>query len=287
MKHTRHAQRMPSIYDELRTALVVHRTGSMANAARALGVTPSTVSRQIGRLRELLGFYPFVRTDGNWRLNPALIKLVEAFESAEGTLASELHRLNQRDPDLKREIKIAGPASLLTHVLIPNQRALAAAHPSVVPVFERRVNADGLGPHDVVLAFQPPETGRLKVRRCGTLEYLLYATGSWKPGDGWVTLIDRYASQHYENLKAHFGSEATLKLDSFDQALKAIRELDLAGPLPHVLARNVQGVSPLDGDNYQVQHDVFLIHHESRSNDPDLRSTVDWILDSLAETLNR
>lgn len=283
MKHFDNSKPIPAIFDELRTVLVVHRSGSMAEAARALGVTPSTVSRQVSRLREVLGFYPFVKTDGNWHLNPSLLKLVEAFETAEGMLSNELRRLHHADPGIKREVKIAGPASIISHVLIPECPALMEIHQQVVPVFERRVHAEGLGPHDIVIAFRPPEVGRFKVKRCAPFNFALYAPQGWKRGDGWLTLIDKYASAYMEERRQFFGAEPTLKTDSFDQALKAMMALNLASSLPEPVARSTPGLTRIDAREMEVSLDLFVIHHESRSNDPEIRATVDWIIHSLTK----
>lgn len=283
MKHFDTSKPMPAIFEDLRTVLVVHRSGSMAEAARTLGVTASTVSRQVSRLREVLGFYPFVKTDGNWRLNPALLKLVDAFETAEGMVASELRRLNQHDPDLKREVKIAGPASILSHVLLPACADIMSDHPQVVPVFERRLNAEGLGLHDVVIAFQPPGAGRFKVRRCASFKYALFAPEGWQMGDGWITLIDKYAAAHTDDAERFFGRAPSLKTDSFDHAVRAMHRLNLAGPLPLAVARNVSGLKRLDTRELEVSQDLFVIHHESRSSDPDIRATVNWVVQCLED----
>ena len=281
MKQFDSSNPIPSIFEELRTVLVVHRSGSMAEAARELGVTPSTVSRQVSRLREVLGFYPFVKTDGSWRLNPSLLKLVDAFETAEAMLASELRCLNQDEAGLKREVKIAGPASIISHILIPECADLAEKHPQVIPIFERRLNAEGLGLHDIVIAFRPPEAGRLKVQRCAAYNYALYSPETWEKGDGWITLIDKFAAAHNEDAQRFFGRAASLKTDSFDQSLRAMRLLGLAGPLPIPIARTVHGLKRLDATEMEVSLDLFVIHHESRSDDPDIRATVDWVIQNL------
>ncbi|WP_372614529.1 LysR family transcriptional regulator [Aquicoccus sp.] len=283
MKQFNLSQPIPAIFDEMRTVLAVHRSGSMAEAARVLGVTPSTVSRQVSRLREVLGFYPFVKSDGNWRLNPSLMNLIEAFENAEGMLANELRRLtqNEANPDAKREVKIAGPASIIAHVLIPQCPDLAENRPQVLPVFERRVNAEGLGLNDIVIAFHPPSAGRFKVRRCATFDYALYAPEGWEMGGGWITLIDKFAAAHIEEGQRIFGCAPSLKTDSFDQAARAMQILGLAGPLPRAVARNTPGLKELDVEDFAVTVDLFVIHHESRSDDPEIRATVDWIIRSL------
>lgn len=210
-----------------------------------------------------------------------LLKLVDAFETAEGLVASELRRLNHQDPDLKREVKIAGPASIISHVLIPACPDIMRDHPQVVPVFERRLNAEGLGLHDVVIAFQPPGAGRFKIRRCAKFDYALYAPEGWEKGDGWITLIDKFAADHTADAERFFGRAPSLKTDSFDQAIRAMHRLNLAGALPLAVAQNAPGLKRLEARNLEVSRDLFVIHHESRSSDPDIRATVNWVMQCL------
>jgi len=269
------------LFDDLHVLLAVYRCGSMTRAADELDTTTSTVSRQIGRLREQLGLSPFVKSDGGWLLNPRLSGLIEAFEHADGVILSELARITETAPDAARDIRIGAPPSTISHVLIPAIGTLWQARPYLRPVFENRVFETGLGMSDVALVFTPPESGRLKIRRGGALPFAVYAPRGWQKGDGWVSLTDRYSAQYAEARRAFFGRDATLKADSYAQVTPAMRQLGLAAVLPTVIAADEPDLVHVPGSGLDVTRDLYLIYHESRSDDADLRAVVDWILQNL------
>jgi len=274
------------LFDDLRVLLAVHRCGSMTRAAEEMETTTSTVSRQIARLREELGITPFVKSDGGWLLNPRLASLIEAFEHADGMIFSELNRVSDGAPDKARDIRIGALPSIISHVLIPGMTDLWQDRAHLRPVFENRVYEIGLGMSDVALVFDLPESGRLKTRRCGALPFALFAPRGWQHGDGWASLTDRYAAQYAEARRAFFGSDATLKADSFAQVVPAMRSLGLAAVLPTVMAEDEPDLVHIPDTGLDVARDLHLIYHESRSDDTDLRATVDWICRQLADLPN-
>lgn len=269
------------LYDDLHTAQVVHRCGSMTSAATEMGTTTSTISRQIGRLRDMLGLYPFIKTDGGWQLNPALGDLLGVFEQVDGMLESEIARLKPDNPQKCREIRIGAPPSVLSHILVPMLRDLLAVKPGIRPIFEGRVHENVLGTSDIAMVFQPPEAGRLKIRRGGSLAFGIFAPQGWRPGDGWVSLTDRFSAPWQAARRGFFGSDPCLKVDSFTQVLQAMRHLGKAGALPVVVAMDDPGLQRLKTPGLEVNRDLYLIYHESRSRDPDVRATADWLMRCL------
>lgn len=258
----------------------------MTRAAEELDTTTSTVSRQVSRLRSELGISPFVKSDGGWLLNPRLSGLIEAFEHADGMIFSELARVTESTPDEARDIRIGALPSIISHVLIPKVAQLWRERPHLCPVFENRVYEANLGMSDVAIVFTPPETGRLKTRRCGALPFALYAPRGWHRGDGWASLTDRFAARHAEARRAYFGRDAALKADSFAQVIPAMHSLGLAAILPTVMAAGDPDLVHVPESGLDVTRDLYLIYHESRSDDEDLRAVVDWILRHLASLPN-
>jgi DNA-binding transcriptional LysR family regulator len=271
------------LFDDLRVLLAVHRCGSMTRAAEELETTTSTVSRQIARLRDELGLSPFVKSDGGWLLNPRLASLIETFEHADGMIYSELNRVSEIAPDETRDIRIGAMPSIISHVLIPAMAGLWQDRAHLRPIFENRIFEAGLGMSDVALVFNLPESGRLKTRRCGPFPFALYAPRGWQRGDGWASLTDRYAAQYADQRRAFFGSDAALKADSFGQVVPAMGCLGLAAVLPTVMAANNPDLLHVPGSGLDVARDLYIIYHESRSDDADLRAVVDWICGQLSD----
>ncbi len=274
------------LFDDLHVLLAVHRCGSMTRAAEELDTTTSTVSRQMARLRAELGIAPFVKSDGEWIVNPRLAALIETFEHADGMIFSELTRVIESAPDEARDIRIGALPAIISHLLVPALGTLWETHAHLRPIFETRVYEAGLGMSDVALVFTPPERGRLKTRRCGVFPFALYAPRGWRKGDGWASLTDRYAAQYAAARRAFFGREAALKADSFSQIIPAMQSLGLACVLPTVMAGDAPDLVHVPGSGLDVTLDLHLIYHESRSDDEDLRAVVSWILRHMSALPN-
>lgn len=271
------------IYDDLRVVLTVQRCGSMTNAASEIGTTTSTVSRQIARLRETLGIYPFVKSDGDWQLNPALRDLVTAFEQADGMLESELARLQSYQPTARRDVKIGAPPTVLSHMLCEGMNAFVRANAGIRPVLESRVLESGLGTTDISVVFHPPESGRVRVKRCGVLDFALFAPRGWRNGDGWVSLGERLAGPYIQARRHFFNSDPTVLVDSFPQAIRVMRDIGVAGALPVIIAAQEPDLELIGPAGLDVTRDLYVIHHETRSADPDIRATVNWVSTQLTE----
>lgn len=275
------------LFDDLRMVLAVHRCGSMTRAAAEFDTTTSTVSRQIARLRAALGVSPFIKTDGTWLLNPRVNALIEAFEQADGMIASEIGRLGLSDPDAPREIRIGTLPSLISHALIPAVGKLQEQTPGLRPLFENRIHELGLGTSDIAVSFALPESGRIKARRCGQFAFALYAPRSWRHGQGWVSLTDRFASRYAPARKRWFGDDPMLKVEGFAQAVVAMRSLAMAGVLPVVVGDAEPDLVHIPDSGLDLSRDLYLIYHESRSEDADLRHVIDWICEQTAKLPER
>ena len=99
-------------YHQLRTFLVVTRTGNLTRAAREINATQPTVSLQLQALRRFLGATLFEPPSGGFRLTPAGEKLRRYAEEALGGLST----LQQDVATLQGSV--AGPLAIgLTYVM--------------------------------------------------------------------------------------------------------------------------------------------------------------------------
>jgi DNA-binding transcriptional LysR family regulator len=149
------------------TLMAVAETGSFARAAEVLGLSPSGVSRAIGRLEARLGLRLFDRnprattmTTAGRRLVADLAPLVAAMEEATRSAADEAHAVQGR-------LRVNCDPWFASLLLVPRLQAFLDAHPKLeldVVVRDRLGDliSDGF---DAAVRFGEPEPSALITRK--------------------------------------------------------------------------------------------------------------------------
>ena len=115
----------------LRTLVLVVDTGSFTEAGKKSGLTPSGVSKQLGRLEDVLGVRLFERTTRKVRPTLAGLELClrvrplfESFEDAARAVSDQRERIEGR-------LRISAAPAYGRAVLIPALQLLSDAHPGL------------------------------------------------------------------------------------------------------------------------------------------------------------
>ena len=164
-------------WDDLRVALAVARSGTLARAGATLGLDATTVGRRLATIHERIG-QPLFERHGTalaaTRAGREVIAELEAMEAA--ALAAE--RKLAATPAAAGPVRIAATDSFTLAILLEMMRPLADELPGIEleivaaqPVADlRRREAD------VSLRFARPHAGDLRGRRVGGLRWSLYAS---------------------------------------------------------------------------------------------------------------
>src|SRR5689334_8785319 len=119
-------------WNDLRYLLAVHRGGSLAGAAKALGVTKATASRRLAALEEALGTELVARTpDGLTLTEAGRIALSSAEEMARIAAAIESRLGNAEDGAVRGTVRLTAPQWLAERLLLSELPALRAQHPGL------------------------------------------------------------------------------------------------------------------------------------------------------------
>ena len=118
-------------WDDLRYILAVHRGGSMAGAARLLGVSHVTVFRRVEAIEKSLAVRLFERKKQGYEATPAGQDMVEQAAQIEEQIKAVEARVWQHDCQVKGTLRITATDSFNTVVLPPIIASLCAQYPDL------------------------------------------------------------------------------------------------------------------------------------------------------------
>jgi DNA-binding transcriptional LysR family regulator len=165
-------------WDDLRFVLALSRAGSLARAARTLGVDHTTVGRRIEAIESDLGVKLFTRASTGYvataeaeRLWPGIERIEEA------VLALERGAHAQRDT-VEGTVRITSPETFGACYLAPRLAALGRAHPNLTIELLAAGEVLDLARREADLAVRlfRSRHDNLVVRRAGSLSHGLYAS---------------------------------------------------------------------------------------------------------------
>ncbi len=119
-------------WDDVRIFLALHREGTLALAARRLGVDTSTASRRLVALEEALGARLFDRTRDGLQPTSAAEQLLAHAEEAERGMMSIALAASGLDVRAEGTVRITAPPGIIELFLAPVLVELHRSHPRLV-----------------------------------------------------------------------------------------------------------------------------------------------------------
>jgi DNA-binding transcriptional LysR family regulator len=164
-------------WDDLRYILAVANAGSLAGAARDLGVNHTTVLRRINAFEETRGLRLFERLPSGYTLTPGGEQLLAAARAMAGVVDDLERKLSGQDLRLEGIIRVTTTDTLMASVLPPMLARFAAAHPGITLEILTGNTIANLTRRDADVAIRtvgaPPDT--LVGRKVTAIAWALYA----------------------------------------------------------------------------------------------------------------
>jgi DNA-binding transcriptional LysR family regulator len=173
-------------WSDLKFFLELSRGGTLAAAARKLGVDNTTVGRRLAALERDLGAKLLARTPDGTTLTPAGEAIRTAAEQMEQAVFRGEQQALGADRKLSGLVRIATTEMLGELVVMPALRVLHERHPQIrVELIAGSSKLDlARREADVALRYTRPESGDLVVHRAGTVAFAAYASKEYLAARG-------------------------------------------------------------------------------------------------------
>ncbi|MDH5352937.1 MAG: LysR family transcriptional regulator [Gammaproteobacteria bacterium] len=260
-------------WDNLRYVFMVANKGSIAAAARVLGVNRTTVLRRINAFQDSLNCRIFVRSDSGYVLSPEAEKMIDAAREVENTLFDMQREIVGRELKLEGEVRATTTDSLVVSLLGPHLASFQKRHPYIVVNLLSGNGVLDLNRRDADVAIRPtksPDPGLTGHRLCD-LEFGVYAAPDLINHQekinifdlNWVGLDDSFAGTQLLNwYRSEIKPESvTMRCDSFvTLRMAAENGLGLA-LLPHFLGDSSDQLIRLDAPTADLTTGLWILTH--------------------------
>lgn len=275
-------------WDLLRAFEAVVRLGSLSAAARSLGVSQSTMSRQIAQLEEFAGAPVLMRgsparpTERGAPLVASATRMLEASRAADAALDDAAR--------VQGEVTLATVGEIARWVLAKEIPRLFRAHPALRlrVVVDARVRSLAAGEADLSLRMARPAKGDLVARSLHVERYAYFASKKLPLGKDapWIGLTGAFAllpeQRHAEQTFA--GRAPRLSVEDVEGLAVAVEAGVGVAVLPRGLAARLDDVVEISPESVGgapkaplPARDFWLVVHRSKQRVPKVRAVMDWM----------
>jgi DNA-binding transcriptional LysR family regulator len=269
-------------WDDLRYVLAVHRTGSLAGAARALNVSHVTVFRRIECLEKDLGVRLFDRKRQGYVATALAAEIVQQAEQVEEQINALERRVWRQDSEVHGTVRLTSTDTISATVLPGVLARLREKHPRLV--IENIISHDqfSITRRDADIAIRhtisPPEM--LIGHPLTQVHYAIYAGKKFAPRRGgkppdfarlpWVSPDDSPVEYRFIKWIREHGHEpqVVLRCNSFVALAGAVKAGVGVGILSCFTAESLGGLVRLSPPIREVEWQYWVLTH------PELRDVA-------------
>jgi len=288
-------------WNHIRAFLAVVQQGSLSGAARELGQTQPTLSRQISNLEAALQTTLFVRGTRETTLTDTGAALFEQVQNM-ADAASQISQIAAgRNETVEGTIRITATDAVVCYVLPRCLKVLRETHPGVhVELIPSSASTD-LARHeaDIAIRHVRPDQPDLIARRIGDFDVSLFASQEYLNSLGNPSQASDFASadfigfEHAERLVEQVnGFGVPVTRDNFSLVATSgvvIYELARQGLgialLPKTVAAAQFGLKEILPDLVRPQLPVWLVSHKDVQTKARIRLCFDLIAETLKDYL--
>lgn len=281
-------------WDDLRFLVTLGREGTLAAAARQLGVDQTTVARRLRTLEQDLGTPLFERNDGLWRPTAVGGRVLERAGRIEEDVAGISRLAEAGAAAVGGVVRITAVGAFIGDWLVPRLPGLYTRHPELC--VDLVASNDNLNvarrEADIAIRLARPASGDLLIRKLADVGFALYgaARGDLQVSAGdWVAYNEDLAhTPEMRRLQAMLGSgRIRLRANSVRGLARAVADGVGQGLLPCFLADLDPRLARLSGPHPVLSRELWMLIHPDARPLPRVAATADWLVACFGEEAGR
>ncbi|MEJ6404272.1 LysR family transcriptional regulator [Yoonia sp. 2307UL14-13] len=263
-------------WNALKSLLALARAGTLTGAARALGVSDTTVARQVKALESDLGIVLFARDQaGRYRVTSEGAEVLAQAEAVARANAEIEALAGRKGAHLAGVVRVSSVPVLINRMLVPRLPKFWETYPEVqVELAPEARNLDLTRREaDLAIRFARPVAGGLRVRarKLGALAFGVFGPASTAPDLPWIAYDDAHDSLPQARwLQRQQGAVSKLRVADVETALEAVAAGLGRSLLPIIAVKDDPRLQSVT-DMSPVIRDIWLLSH---ADDPK-RGAVD------------
>ena len=264
-------------WDDLRFLVTLGREGTLAAAARRLGVDQTTVARRLRALEEHLGTPLFERNDGLWQPTAVGARVLERAGRIEEDAVGGV-------------VRITAVSALIGEWLAPRLPGLYARHPELC--VDLVASNDNLNvarrEADIAIRLARPASGDFLIRKLVAVGFAVYgaARGDLRVSAGdWVAYNeDLDHTPEMRRLHAMLGDgRIRLRSNSLRGLTRAVAGGIGHGLLPCFVADVDPGLVRLSGAEPILSRELWMLIHPDARPLARVAAAADWLVERFGE----
>jgi DNA-binding transcriptional LysR family regulator len=280
-------------WGHLRFFLALARTGSLARAARALGVDRNTVARRVAALEDELRVQLYERGPQGWIRTSAGEELAALASRVEEDVLALARHADARDTAVGGSVRLTSASHIAARLLAPALPELRERHPHLV--LELAVDQRPLDltrrEADLAVRMGRPRGSGLVTRKLSDVAFRLYASPAYLgrrravdlAGDAFLGFDESLASAPQERWLARIAPDrrVVFRCNSTAALLAAAEVGAGVAVLPCFVADRDPSLVRVDGPE-PVPHELWLLVHGDLRRTPRVRAVIEWLDELVA-----
>lgn len=292
-------QRTAFDWNQARAFLVTAEEGSLSAAARALGLTQPTLSRQVAGIEEALGVTLFERTSRALLLTQAGTELLEHFRSM-GNAANNISiAATGQSQTITGNVVIAATNMMATYLLPSILKKLRTKAPElqIEIITSNRLSDLRRREADIAIRHGRPQDENLFAKRLRDTTAHLYASSSYVEDAGRPSQASELSTMQFVGVEHPEGLLGLFASRGINLTTANFNFTTASGPLSLELVRNGLGIGilPIDiAEKYpelenpwpefeSIPIETWLVAHRELRTSPRIRLIFDLLSDGLGQ----